>query len=248
MFRLSNSASPSTINASPAALARARVSSCARCGGLVLRGAPTPAVAGPQSRGRKAWPCPRTTLRLALPHTKQLHPIEPAWHQRLRGAVQGQRRRGARGWPTLFRAQGWPTSVKAGWRSSSPSPPARIGRFEPTILQRRDLSTTPSTIHRPRPSPIDRSSWSIGSEMGPRAPGGWVPGAELILSWGAAGRLGWGEGSAEGGGFLGVGGGAAVDGLGVAGGFVVGEDGFPPAWARGQVAAGGAEVVGGGHG
>ncbi|MCP2268254.1 hypothetical protein LV75_000740 [Actinokineospora diospyrosa] len=53
-----------------------RFSSFARWGGPVLCGAPTTPVAGPQSRGRKEWPCPPQTLRLPSPHTKQVHPIE----------------------------------------------------------------------------------------------------------------------------------------------------------------------------
>ncbi|MBM7776038.1 hypothetical protein JOD54_006242 [Actinokineospora baliensis] len=50
----------------------------ARWGELVLRGAPALPVAGPQSWGRRAWPCPRRTLRLPLPHAKQVRPIEPS--------------------------------------------------------------------------------------------------------------------------------------------------------------------------
>ncbi|MCP2268359.1 hypothetical protein LV75_000845 [Actinokineospora diospyrosa] len=53
-----------------------RFSSFARWGGPVLCGAPTTPVAGPHSRGRKAWPCPLPTLRVPSPHTKQVHPIE----------------------------------------------------------------------------------------------------------------------------------------------------------------------------
>ncbi|MCP2273461.1 hypothetical protein LV75_005990 [Actinokineospora diospyrosa] len=53
-----------------------RFSSFARCGGPVLRGAPTTPDAEPQSRGPKAGPAARTTLRVPSPHTKQVHPIE----------------------------------------------------------------------------------------------------------------------------------------------------------------------------
>ncbi|GAA3054583.1 hypothetical protein Aglo01_57810 [Actinokineospora globicatena] len=38
-----------------------------------------------KSRGPQSGPpLPLSTLRVVLPHTKQVHPIEPAWHQRLR--------------------------------------------------------------------------------------------------------------------------------------------------------------------
>ncbi|MBM7775013.1 hypothetical protein JOD54_005217 [Actinokineospora baliensis] len=66
---------------------------CARWGELVLRGAPAPVVAGPQSWGRKAWPCPRRTLRLPPPHAKQVRPIE-----QLGGRLPSVQWSGWRGW------------------------------------------------------------------------------------------------------------------------------------------------------
>ncbi|MCP2269342.1 hypothetical protein LV75_001830 [Actinokineospora diospyrosa] len=48
----------------------------ARWGGLPLRGAPTTPVAGPQSRGRKDWPCREETLRVSSPRAKEVRPIE----------------------------------------------------------------------------------------------------------------------------------------------------------------------------
>ncbi|MBM7775231.1 hypothetical protein JOD54_005435 [Actinokineospora baliensis] len=63
-------------------------------------------MAGPQSRGRKAWPCSEATLRLTSPHTKQVHPIEqlaPATS----GGGGGAGGVGSVGWVWVGQLGGW---------------------------------------------------------------------------------------------------------------------------------------------
>ncbi|RLK61738.1 hypothetical protein CLV68_2279 [Actinokineospora cianjurensis] len=96
----------------------ARVSRFARCGELVLRGAPTTPGQNHKA-GAEKQALPRTTLRVPSPHTKQVHPIEPAWHQRIRGAVVGQRLWRARKGQRCRRARWSQRSIGACWGQRS---------------------------------------------------------------------------------------------------------------------------------